>query len=279
MKKIITFALCAVFIMVMLCGCGEEMTSKNYAHKDLESSSTAELSDDSFPDGNAESETLDSRKLIKEISLSIETKDYDNYIASIRNNVSANGGYIESSNESSYSELRSFEAVIRIPVTKADGFTKSASKDVTVVEKSENVEDVTEQYVDVQARIKVYKAEEESLIEIMKKASNVKDLLSVKERLANVRAQIESYTAQLKSLENQTDYSTITLTVEEVEREVKKEGYWSGIWNNIIKGFKNVWTIITYVFAFLISAIPYLILILSVASVALVFVRFFKKKK
>jgi VIT1/CCC1 family predicted Fe2+/Mn2+ transporter len=113
----------------------------------------------------------------------------------------------------------------------------------------------------------------------LKKASNVEDLLAVKERLADVRAQIESYTAQLKSLENQTDYSTITLTVEEVEREVKKEGYWNGIWNNIIKGFENVWTIITSTFAFLISAIPYLILMLAVAAITLVLVRYFKKKK
>lgn len=284
MKKIITLAISVILIMGMLCGCGESYAedktifteSENYFDSGFENGASDDLSD---TEKASQNETLDSRKLIKEISLSVETKDYDNYIASIRNSVSANGGYIENSNESSYSKLRTFDAVIRIPVGKADGFTKSASKDVTVVEKSENVEDVTEQYVDVQARIKVYKAEEESLIEILKKASNVEDLLAVKERLADVRAQIESYTAQLKSLENQTDYSTITLTVEEVEREVKKEGYWNGIWNNIIKGFENVWTIITSTFAFLISAIPYLILMLAVAAITLVLVRYFKKKK
>ncbi|MBE6787210.1 MAG: DUF4349 domain-containing protein [Ruminococcaceae bacterium] len=279
MKKIITLAICTIFIMVMLCGCGDTATSKEYAIDDSMNYSAEELSEDSLSDASSKDKALDSRKLIKEFSLSIETKDYDNYITGVRNNVASSGGYIENSNESSYSKLRSFTAVIRIPVGKAEGFTKSVSKDVTVVEKSENVEDVTEQYVDVEARIKVFKAEEESLIEIMKKASNVKDLLSVKERLADVRAQIESYTAQLKSLQNQTAYSTINLTVEEVEREVQKEGYWSGIWNNIIKGFKNVWTIITSLFAFLISAIPYLILISVVAVIIIILVRYFKKRK
>ena len=284
MKKIIALVISAILIMVMLCGCGDTEFGNKATVEDsdyfLDSGYESETSDElSDTEEGSQNETLDSRKLIKEIDLSVETKDYDNYIASIRNSVSENGGYIENSNESSYSKLRSFDAVIRITVGKADGFTKSASENVAVSRKSENVEDVTERYVDVQARIKVYKAEEESLIELLKKASSVEELLSVKERLADIRAQIESYTAQLKSLENQTDYSTITLTVEEVEREVKKEGYWNGIWNNIIKGFKNVWTIITSVFAFIISAIPYLILISAVTVIILVLVRYFKKKK
>ncbi len=270
MKKIITLAVCIVLVMAMLCGCGESI-AKNEV--DMEFSDSTALEEE------LQSETIDSRKLIKEAYLSVETKDYDNYLAGIRNNVASSGGYIESSDESSYSELRVFTAVIRIPVGKTDSFTEFASKNVTVVEKSESVEDVTEKYIDVEARIKVYKAEEESLIEIMKKADNVTDLISVKERLADVRAQIESYTAQLKSLENQTDYSTITLTVDEVEREVESEGYWSKVCNNIIDGFINVGNIITTLFAFILSAIPYLILPAIITIITIVSIRFFKKKK
>lgn len=270
MKKIITLAVCIVFIMAMLCGCGETV-AKNEVD--------TEYSDTTVFEEELQSETIDSRKLIKQFSLVVETKDYDNYIASIRSKVASSGGYIETSDESSYSELRNFTAVIRIPVGKADSFTDFACKNVMVNEKSESVEDVTETYIDVEARIKVYKAEEESLIEIMKQADNVTDLLSVKERLADVRAQIESYTAQLKSLENQTSYSSITLNVEEVEREVENEGYWSKVWNNIIDGFINVGKIITSIFAFVLSAIPYLILPAVIAVGTVVIVRYYKKKK
>ncbi len=268
MKKIFALTIFVILITAVLCGCSESVKKKDVVNKT-----------DSFTvEETLDSETVTARKLIKEISLDIETKDYDNYIESVRSNVTSNGGYIETSNESNNSEFRSFNATIRIPVGKADDFTESVSNNATVKRRSENVQDVTEQYVDIEARIKVYKAEEESLIEIMKQANNVTDLLSVKERLANVRAQIESYTAQLKSLENQTDYSTITLTVTEVEREVETEGYWSEIWNNILDGFKNVGKIATILFAALLSAIPYFIVIAVIGIIVIVIIRKAKKK-
>ncbi len=269
MKKVITLAICVILVMAIFCGCSESTTKNKVVLKDEEIVSEELLQSDS----------VTSRKLIKQISLDIETKDYDNYIASIRNSVVSNGGYIETSNESNSSEFRSFTATIRIPVGKTDGFTEFASDNATVKRRSESVKDVTEEYVDIEARIKVYKAEEESLIEIMKQAGNVTDLLSVKERLADVRAQIESYTAQLKSLENQTDYSTITLTVTEVEREVETEGYWSEIWNNILDGFKNVGKVMTKLFAFSLSAIPYLVIPAIIAITVVIIVRYLKKKK
>lgn len=269
MKKIFALIICSILVLTILCGCSQSSVKKQNVDYTAESITDVELLD---------GEPIVSRKLIKEISLDIETKDYDNYIASIRESVTANGGYIESSNESNRSEFRSFNATVRIPVGKADTFTESASKDATVKSRSENVQDVTEEYVDIEARIAVYKAEEESLLEIMKQAENVTDLLSVKERLATVRAQIESYTAQLNSLENQTDYSTITLSVSEVEREVETEGYWNEIWNNIIQGFKNVGRFITSLFAFLLSALPYLIVLAVIGIIVLVIIRKSKRK-
>ena len=269
MKKVIALIICVILIVAMLCGCGEATTKNKVYEEEASIADTESI---------LETDAIDSRKLIKEIDLSIETKDYDNYIKTLRESVAENGGYIEYSDESSYSDLRTFNATIRIPVGNADGFAEVATSKGTVKSRSENVQDVTEQYVDIEARIKVYEAEEESLLEIMKQADNVTDLLSVKERLANVRAQIESYTAQLKSLENQTDYSTITLTVTEVEREVETEGYWSEIWNNILDGFKNVGVILTALFAFIISAIPYLIVIGAIAVIVIVIIRYYKKK-
>ncbi len=268
MKKVITLAICIIFVIITLCSCGQ-MAANNEAYD----------TEDTVAEEVLESDTITVRKLIKEISLTVETKDYDNYIEGLRNNVNSSGGYIEFSNESSDSKFRCFTATIRIPVEKTDGFTEVVCNNVTVKSRSESIRDVTDEYVDVEARLKVYKAEEESLIDIMKQTKNVTDLLSVKQRLADVRAQIESYTARLKNLENQTEYSTITLTVDEVEREVETEGYWSNVWNNIVNGFENVGTIITTFFAFIISAIPYLIIPGIIAIIVVVILRYFKKNK
>lgn len=268
MKKIFALAICVILVMAVLCGCSGSSKNKVVAKDEAY-----------FSEEVLDSETITERKLIKKFTLDVETKDYDNYINSVRTAVSSNGGYIEASNESNSSDFRRFTATIRIPVEKADGFTQSVSSNATVKSRSESVEDVTEQYVDIEARIKVYKAEEESLLEILKQADNVTDLISVKERLADVRAQIESYTAQLKSLENQTDYSTITLTVTEVEREVETEGYWSEIWNNILDGFNNIGEFITALFAFLLSAAPYFIVLAIIGIIVLIIIRIVKKKK
>lgn len=269
MKKVFALAICIILVMATFCSCGS-LESKSMDVFENEVIASDEI---------LQSEDITSRKLIKEVSLAIETKNYDNYIEGLRNNIASSGGYIETSDESNNSKFRRFTAIIRIPVGKTDSFTEFASDNVIVVSRSESVKDVTEEYIDIEARIKVYKAEEESLIEIMKQADNVTDLLSVKEHIAEVRALIESYTSQLKSLENQTDYSTITLTVDEVEREVKTEGYWSNIWKNIIKGFKNVGKIITTIFAFVLSAIPYLLVLAIIAIVVVTIIRYLKKKK
>ncbi len=277
MKKIIVLVTCIVLVMATFCGCGDTYDDdlsvkggESYFYDEEATSDYAEVST---------SETITSRKLIKEVYLTVETNDYDNYIKGLRSNVTSNGGYVETSDETSESDYRSFTATIRIPVDKTDAFTELVSKNVTVTERSESIDDVTEQYVDIQARIKVYKAEEESLIEIMKSADNVTDLLAVKEQLAEVRAQIESYTAQLNSLENQTDYSTVTITVEEVEREVENEGYWSGIWNNIVDAFENIIDFVVAVFAFILSTTPYLIVPAVIGIIVLLIIRKVRKKK
>lgn len=286
MKKVITLAVSFILIMSVLCACGNEKLSKSDGSDDSNgvknnnyADSEAGRSDQANAQEPLQSETIPSRKLIKNISLEIETKSYDKYIEELRDNVASIEGYIETSNEDNYSELKTFRATIRVPFGKTEGFTETVSKNATVKSRSESTNDVTEAYVDTEARIKVFKAEEESLLEILKKASSVNDLISVRERLTDVRAQIESYTAQLKSLENQTDYSTITITVTEVEREVEKEGYWSKVGNNILKGFSNIVTLITSSFAFILSAIPYLIIIAVIAVVAVIIILKAKKKK
>ena len=272
MKKIFALFISIVLIATLFMGC-----AKSPASNDLKSEYATE---DYFADEDlSDSEAVSSRKLIKEISLEIETKDYDKYIESLRQSISSSGGYIESSSETNRTDFRSFNAVIRIPVKKTDDFTSAAANNATVKKRSENVKDVTEQYVDIEARINVYKAEEESLVAIMKQSQNVKDLLSVKEQLADVRAKIESYTAQLKSLENQTDYSTISIWVSEVAREVESEGYWNEIWNNILDGFKNLGRFLASLFSFILSAIPYLLIIGAVAIVIVVIIRKRKNKK
>jgi predicted nuclease with TOPRIM domain len=76
-------------------------------------------------------------------------------------------------------------------------------------------EDVTEQYIDLKARLENAQREEKILLDFLNKAMNVKDMLEIEKELSRIREQIEYYTGQLKYLESRIDYSTITIELSE----------------------------------------------------------------
>jgi predicted nuclease with TOPRIM domain len=76
-------------------------------------------------------------------------------------------------------------------------------------------EDVTEQYIDLKARLENAQREEKILLDFLNKATNVKDMLEIEKELSRIREQIEYYTGQLKYLESRIDYSTITIELSE----------------------------------------------------------------
>lgn len=105
---------------------------------------------------------------------------------------------------------------LRVP---ADAFeeTMAALKEMAVVVESENVSssDVTEQYIDLSARLNNAKAQEARYVEILDVAKTVEDMLQIEQALASVRATIESYTGQIQYLDSQVGMSTITVTLSE----------------------------------------------------------------
>lgn len=105
---------------------------------------------------------------------------------------------------------------LRVPAEAFEA-TMAALKEMAVVVESENVSssDVTEQYIDLSARLNNAKAQEVRYVEILKVANIVEEMLQIEQALANVRATIESYTGQIQYLDSQVGMSTITVTLSE----------------------------------------------------------------
>ncbi|MCX8187982.1 MAG: DUF4349 domain-containing protein [Nitrososphaeria archaeon] len=82
-----------------------------------------------------------------------------------------------------------------------------------VVSEEVNARDVTEQYVDLEARLRNLRAEEEWLLKTMEKARNVEELMMVEKELWRIREEIERLEAQMKNLERMVQYSSISITV------------------------------------------------------------------
>ena len=125
------------------------------------------------------------------------------------------------------------------------------------------------------------KLEKEALEELLKNAATVEDIITVRERLTDVIYQIESYESQLRTYDNLVSYTTVTMTVREVERTsvVEKQGIWQKIGTNLKENFIIVWEILVGVFVFFISAIPYFILIGAIVFVFVFLHRIKKRKK
>jgi len=129
-------------------------------------------------------------------------------------------GFVQSSNiyESS-TGAKSGTVIIRIPV---DGFEAAFAEIKTlatqVVSESVSGQDVTEQYVDIQSRLKNKEAEEAQYLDILNQATSVEDILMVTERLSWVRQEIEQLQGRLNYLENMTDMSTISAYISEEEK-------------------------------------------------------------
>lgn len=186
------------------------------------------------------------RKLIKTVRLEMQTKEFDVLLDGVRKKIQETGGYIESSsvwgNSYNYNSTRSSELTVRIPSDRLDEFVDVVSGLGNVTYKSEGVEDVTLQYVDVESHQKALETEQDRLLELLEQADNLEDLLTIESRLSEVRYELESYGSQKRLLDNQIDYSTVHMTITEVERitEVGEKSFFEEIADRFGTNLYNV---------------------------------------
>ncbi len=220
-----------------------------------------------------------SRKIVYTSYISLESKAFDNDVASVQKLVSENGGYFE--NTSSYGnseyENRSANFTARIPSDKYDAFMNSVGEVGSVTSKSESVDDITANYVDVQARLKSLNTKLERLQELEAKAETVTDLLEIEDRINEVQYQIETYTAQKRVYDDQVDYSTVNIDIYEVATytEVKADTAWNRFTKAFKGSFEGFLTFLQNLVIGIIYVLPYLIIIIII----LVIVLLIRKKK
>lgn len=163
------------------------------------------------------------RKLIKNVDLYVETETFETLLATVESKTEGLGGYIESSytyNGSSYygGSKKNASLTIRIPAEQLDTFLSAVSEASNVISRNDRIEDVTLQYVDLASHKKTLQAEQTRLLELLEEAETVEDMIALESRLSEVRYQIESMESQLRTYDNQIDYSTVYLEVEEVNK-------------------------------------------------------------
>ena len=226
--------------------------------------------------GEKNAETGESRKLIKTVDMSVETDAFDILLANVEQRAKELGGYIERSdvyNGSYTSDYRSRNASLtaRIPSGRLEEFVTEVSDQSNVTNKSEYVEDVTLQYVDLESHKKALYAEQESLLSMLEQAESIEDILAINAQLTDVRYRIESMESQLRTYDNQIDYSTVYLNVEEIERydPGEKTGAADRIREGFVKNLRRVGNGISNFFIELIIALPLLVTAAAVLGICI----------
>lgn len=220
MKRIINVMLCSLLCIGLLVGCGSESTSSAVGVESgngwsADAAESPEKSDEALLEGGLVSQD---RKLIHNAELHLESKQFDETRTQLMQAMEKANGYVEYSSEwgNEKEGNRSAEYTLRIPSQNYDAFLQDAADAGSLLGKNQSVQDVTGQYVDVQARLDSLNVQEQRLMELAAQAQTMEDLLVIEEHLSTVRYQIENYTAQQNAMDNQIDYSTVKIALQEV---------------------------------------------------------------
>ncbi|MBU8877643.1 DUF4349 domain-containing protein [Bacillus sp. FJAT-29790] len=170
-------------------------------------------------DGNvlAEQPVVSARMVIYNANLHLKVKNFQKSQASFEEKVKSYQGYIVESNiyRESKEIVRGY-MTIRIPAASFEKFLHDAEGlAAEVIERQVSGEDVTEEFVDLESRLKSKKVVEERLMEFMKKAEKTEDLLKISSDLAKVQEEIEQIAGRMKYLNNLIAYSTVNIEMSE----------------------------------------------------------------
>ncbi len=236
--------------------------------------------------GTPAAPALQGRKLIRTVNLQVETTEYDRLIEDINRQITDAGGYLEHSDLSGTSLYnpgrgRYANLTVRIPADKLDAFLSQVGEACNITSRSENTQDITLQYSDIESRKKSLTIEQERLWALLEKADTLESVIALEERLSEIRYQLESFESNLRIYDNQVDYSTVYISINEVQ--VFTPTAPDSIGTRIQKGFsRNLNTAINSAvnfFIWLITTLPILIPLVIVLAFILILIRKFSRNR
>ena len=182
------------------------------------------------------------RKIIRNGEFTIETKTPADDQRKIAGIAEALGGFVVTSEFQQTSNVSSgttVNVIVRIPSAQFQKATDEIRKTgIQVIREKLSGQDVTEEYVDLEARLRTKKALEAQFLEIMKRASKISDALEVQEKITEVRTEIERLEGRRRLIDNQAALSTINITLQTTAPlvAVTQTGFWASIKNSFGDG-------------------------------------------
>lgn len=194
------------------------------------------------------------RKIIRNATVRIRVSSFVESGRAIEQAVQQAGGQIAQSDETKSGSSIENSLTIRVPAARfEDLLNKLVAQSIFTDTKTITAEDVTRQYVDVEARIRSKKAVEETYLKLLKQARTVADVLKIEEQLGQIREEREVQEAELRQLKDQVALSTINLTYyQQTEAALNpEEPFYTQIGRNLTDGIRLVGSVLVNIFYFL----------------------------
>ena len=295
MQKHLSLILALTLLLTLLAGCGSSGSTASYDSGMVEYAMSDEAAVAPAEGAAMKNSAADTgstqlpqnRKWIVTVNLTAETDDLDALRSALDEKIAALNGYVEDQsvyNGSIYDSgrrYRSANLTVRIPADSIDAFLQDVGGRANIVRQNKSIEDVTLSYVATESRLKALETEEARLLELLSQAENMTDLLEIEARLSEVRSELENYASQKRLYDNQIDYATIYIAIEEVQEYTPTEE--PSLWERIRDGFKDnlegVGEGLLDVLVWFIVSIPTLVVLAVVVLILVLIVRRIRRRR
>lgn len=307
MKKIL---LCILAAVLCLSGCGGENDSKtsNFSPSADESAMYEAYSDEESGDDQKQEEAdaadgsgmqmtdvkISKEMLIYSCEMQMDVLDFEKAVAEFKGQLENFDGFVESENyedDSSYSQYydearevwHNYYATVRIPSGSYDAFCDSVAKIGDLRSRTADVENVSQEYTDIQTTLEIYEAKEERYIGLLANASSDEYALKIESELMDIQVEIAKLKTRMKQIETDVAYSTVQVTLREVKRyskqPAKTDTFLQRLGNTVKDTVQGFGTFLEYLLFILIRILPYAALVLVITLIIIMLVKRSNNKK
>lgn len=212
-----------------------------------------------------------SEKIIYSAYAELETTEFEKSVDAIYGLLEKYNAFLESStvNGSNLSDTargtashRSAYFTLRVPRECYGSMTEALETVGNVTYLSSDATNITAQYTDTEALLASYQFQEERLLDIMAQADNVEDMIDLESRLSEVRYEKDALTAQLKNWDNQVSYSSVSISLQEVQvltpEPLEERSYWQQVGDGFVASLRWLWNAAKVLLRLFVAALPIL---------------------
>lgn len=206
-----------------------------------------------------------STQIIKNGSILFQSEDIEKDYKEINQLLGKYGAYLENERQTKSEYRINYDLTIRVASNKYDSlFNVFAGLGLKLDNKTSSIEDVTERFYDLKTRIRNEKALENRYVELLKKATEVKDLLEIERQINEVRTNIEQLEGRFNYLNKQIKLSTIQLSFYEelpyTYASIRREGFGA----RLLNAFDSGWQMFVSFIIGIASLWPFFLLLVAV---------------